>query len=78
MLVVGDAGSTYPEVVAKDFGIDGKVVIRLVVPVGPVQRSVCGAQRFVQFRIVYVIFLKRFTVWFLYVQKVVAAGYEQE
>ena len=78
MLVVGDIGSTYPKVVAHDFGIDGEVVVCHTVPIGPVQRSVGRCERLVEMLVGVIVFLKRFSSGIRHLEEVVATRGESK
>ena len=67
MLVVGDAVSAHPEVVAEDFGVDIECVVCSSVPVGPVQGVVGCSESLEQVLVGSVILLKRLAIWILYV-----------
>ena len=62
------------EIVTQNLGIDGQVVVGFVVPVGPVERGIGRYQRLVQPLVGGVVFLQRFTIRFLHLEEVVAAG----
>ena len=78
VLVVGVVRTAYPEVVAHDLTVHGKVVIGCAVPVGPVQRSVGSSKCLVKSLLIGVIFLKGFTRRVLHLKKIVAAGRQHE
>ncbi len=78
MLIVGGIGAAYPEVIAHDLTVDGKVVVGSIVPVGPVQRSVGRRECLVECLLSGVVFFQRLTCRILYLQEFVAAGCQHE
>ena len=74
VLVVGGTAAAYPEVVAQNLGVDGQVVVSLIVPVGPVQGCIGGGQRLVEACVGRIVFLKRLARRVLHIEEVIAAS----
>jgi hypothetical protein len=77
VLVVGDAGTTHPEVITHDLCIAGQVVIGCSVPVGPVQRRIGRGERLAKVLVISIIFVEGFTRRIRYLEEILTAGGEK-
>ena len=74
VLVVTDAGATYPEVIAHVLSITSQVVIGTAIPVGPVQRGIGRSTSLAQMLVGHIIFLQRLSGRIRHLQEIVATS----